>query len=192
MKSYRPNVAAILRRPDGKILVAERLDFKHAWQFPQGGVDKGEDLIAALYREVQEEVGLNRDLLEIVECRTGYRYGFPNEYLKKGKFCGQEQTYFLCDFLGEDSDIDITGRPREFRRWKWIKPKKFRLEWVPLFKRQVFKQVMRDFFGVKPKEHPRLKKVEIVPPPGVPKKPYRKLAKKIASGDLPTGGSTKP
>ncbi len=44
--SYRSNVAAILRRGDGKILVAERMNFKHAWQFPQGGVDKGEDLIA--------------------------------------------------------------------------------------------------------------------------------------------------
>ena len=191
MTSYRPNVAAILRRPDGKILIAERLNFKHAWQFPQGGVDKGEDLIAAMYREVEEEIGVPRDMLNIVECRTGYRYEFPNEYLKKGKFCGQEQTYFLCEFTGDDSVIDINQQPQEFRRWKWIKPKKFHLEWVPLFKQKVFRRVMRDFFGVKLREHPKLKKVEVVPPPGVPKKPYRKLAKKIAGGDLPAGGMKK-
>lgn len=182
MASYRPNVAAILRRPDGKILIAERFNFKHAWQFPQGGVDKGEDLIAAMYREVEEEIGVPPELLKIVECRTGYRYKFPNEYLKKGKFCGQEQSYFLCDFLGDKRVIDITGQPQEFRRWKWIKPKKFQLEWVPRFKQPVFRRVMRDFFGVKLRKHPKLKKVEIVPPPGVPKKPFRKLAKKIAAG----------
>ncbi len=189
MTSYRPNVAAILRRPDGKILIAERLDFKYAWQFPQGGVDKGEDLIAAMYREVGEEIGVTREMLKIVECRTGYRYEFPNEYLKKGKFCGQEQTYFLCEFTGDDKDINVNQQPQEFRRWKWIKPKKFRLEWVPLFKQKIFKQVMRDFFGVKLRKHPKLKKVEVVPPPGVPKKPYRRLAKKIASGDLSAGKS---
>ena len=178
--SYRTNVAAILRRSDGKILVAERMNFKHAWQFPQGGVDKGEDLIAAMYREVEEEVGVPRKLLKIVECRTGYRYKFPNEYLKKGKFCGQEQTYFLCDFLGDEDVIDLTREPREFRRWKWIKPKKFKIEWVPEFKRPVFRRVMRDFFGVKLRKKPmRRSKMIEVPPPGVPKKPFRKLAKKI-------------
>ena len=53
MSEYRPNVAAIMQRTDGKILVAERADVQDAWQFPQGGVDPGEDLLAALYREVE-------------------------------------------------------------------------------------------------------------------------------------------
>jgi putative (di)nucleoside polyphosphate hydrolase len=178
--SYRTNVAAILRSKDGKILVAERVNFKHAWQFPQGGVDKGEDLVAAMYREVQEEIGVAREFLKIVECRTGYRYKFPNHYLKKGKFCGQEQTYFLCDFLGKNSMIDLTRQPQEFRKWKWIKPKKFKIEWVPQFKQPVFRRVMRDFFGVRLRRKMAARKKMIeVPPPGVPKKPFRQLARKI-------------
>lgn len=183
MSSYRTNVAAILRRSDGKILVAERINFKHAWQFPQGGVDKGEDLIAAMYREVEEEIGVRPQQLRIVACRTGYRYKFPNEYLKKGKFCGQEQTYFLCDFIGCDADINVKQRPSEFSRWKWIKPKKFKLEWVPNFKHRVFRRVMNDFFGVTLRRHRRHRKDGVVPPPGVPKKPYRKRANKLASGN---------
>jgi putative (di)nucleoside polyphosphate hydrolase len=178
--SYRSNVAAILRRGDGKILVAERMNFKHAWQFPQGGVDKGEDLIAAMYREVEEELGVPREQLRLVECRTGYRYKFPNHYLKKGKFCGQEQTYFLCDFLGKNSVIDLKRQPQEFRKWKCIKPKKFNFEGVPEYKRPVFRRVMRDFFGIKlRKKITRRSKMIEVPPPGVPKKPFRKHAEKM-------------
>lgn len=147
---YRPNVAAILRRPeDGKILVAERSDFKGSWQFPQGGVDSGEDLIAALFREVEEEIGVSPELYRILECRTEYRYKFPNGRLKKGKWCGQVQTYFLCEYLGTDEDIDLNAHIPEFVRFKWIKPKKFNLAWVPKFKHPVFKRVLADFFGIK-------------------------------------------
>ncbi len=148
--SYRPNVAAILRKPkSGKILIGQRNDFKGSWQFPQGGVDKGEDLIAALYREVEEEVGIGRQLYDITACHTGYRYKFPNGHLKKGKFCGQEQTYFLCDFWGKKSDIKLDLHVREFSTAIWIHPSEFQLSWVPRFKRPVFKRVMQDFFGVK-------------------------------------------
>lgn len=149
MASYRPNVAAILRKPNGKIFVAERIDFRGSWQFPQGGVDAGEDLIAALYREVQEETGISRSDYKIVACRTGYRYKFPNGHLKKGLYCGQEQTYFLCDFHGDSSKIDLAHHTREFSDFKWIRPEKFKLKWIPRFKRRVFAAVMEDFFGVK-------------------------------------------
>ncbi|MDA7921522.1 RNA pyrophosphohydrolase [Verrucomicrobiales bacterium] len=149
MATYRPNVAAILRNPKtGKILVGERIDHKKSWQFPQGGVDKREDLISALYREVEEEIGVPRDLYTLVECRTDYRYKFPAGHLKKGKYCGQIQTYFLCDYHGTDKDFDLDAHVREFSQLKWIKPKKFRLWWVPRFKREVFRRVLRDFFGV--------------------------------------------
>ena len=133
MATYRSNVAAILQREDGKILVAERSDFPGSWGFPQGGVDEGEDLISALHREVEEEIGLSSDKYRLIGCRTGYRYKFPEGKLKKGKFCGQAQTYFLCAFEGEDSDIDLHAHIPEFRSWRWIRPQKFKLRWVPPF-----------------------------------------------------------
>lgn len=149
--SYRPNVAAVLQREDGRIFVAERVDYRGSWQFPQGGVDAGEDLLAALFREVWEEIGVPRDHYQIAAIRTGYRYKFPGGHLKKGLFCGQEQTYFLCRYLGANDEIDLAGHAREFSNYKWIKPEKFKLKWVPKFKRRVFRQVMKDFFGVIPK-----------------------------------------
>lgn len=149
MATYRNNVAAILRRPsNGKIFIAERASHPGSWQFPQGGVDRKEDLIAALYREVEEEIGVAPDLYKIVACRTGYRYKFPGGHLKKNRFCGQVQTYFLCDYFGEKDDIDLTGHVQEFINYKWIRPEKFNLAWVPSFKQPVFKRVFYDFFEV--------------------------------------------
>ena len=149
MATYRSNVAAILRDPaTGRIFIGERVDHPGSWQFPQGGVDSGEDLITALYREVEEEIGVRRGLYDLVACRSGYRYKFPKGKLKKGKYCGQNQTYFLCDFKGCDEDINLLTHEQEFSRFRWIEPPEFDLAWVPRFKRPVFVRVFRDFFGI--------------------------------------------
>ena len=149
MSAYRPNVAAILRKPkSGKILVCQRADHKWCWQFPQGGVDDGEDLIGALHREVEEEIGIASDRYDMISCRTGYRYQFPDGHLKKGIWCGQEQTYFLCDFQGKKSEIVFDTHVQEFLAAKWIHPLEFQLDWVPKFKRKVFRNVFIDFFGI--------------------------------------------
>jgi putative (di)nucleoside polyphosphate hydrolase len=60
MSRFRPNVAAILQREDGRILVGERADVPGAWQFPQGGVNEGEGSLEALERELEEEIGVGR------------------------------------------------------------------------------------------------------------------------------------
>jgi putative (di)nucleoside polyphosphate hydrolase len=145
---YRPNVAAILQRDDGKILVAERINIAGAWQFPQGGVDDGETADQALFRELQEEIGVRPDLLQIVSTRGGYRYAFPKGRLKYGIYGGQEQTYYLCRYSGNDADIDLKATHQEFSSFRWIEPQEFRLDWTPKFKRNVYRLVMRDFFGL--------------------------------------------
>jgi putative (di)nucleoside polyphosphate hydrolase len=145
---YRPNVAAILRDCEGRILIAERVGVSNAWQFPQGGVDDGEDLEVALYREVQEEIGVKKKLINIVQKRGGYRYPFPKGRLKYGVYGGQEQTYYLCDFLGSEKDIDLDQPGREFIRHRWIKPQDFQIKWVARFKQAVYVKVFRDFFDV--------------------------------------------
>ena len=146
MIEYRPNVAAILQNSEGKIFVGEREDIPGAWQFPQGGIDDGEAAEAALFREMEEEIGLESSHLQVLEAKGGYRYIFPDGRVKWGKYRGQEQVYFLCQFLGKDKDINIETKKPEFRKWKWIHPSDFELAWVPEFKREVYQQVMRDFF----------------------------------------------
>lgn len=143
---FRPNVAALLERATGEIFVAERLGMKGAWQFPQGGVDSGETLEQAFFREIEEEIGVRPELVEVLETRSGYRYAFPKNRLKYGIYGGQEQTYFRCRFLGTDADIRLDAHTQEFGRWRWIPPALFQLSWVPKFKREVYRQVFHDFY----------------------------------------------
>ena len=152
MLEYRPNVAILLVREDGRLLICERIKVKGAWQFPQGGVDEGETLEETLKREVEEEIGILPSSYDILEMRGGYRYVYPDNIKKKkrskGFFDGQEQTYFRCLLHDKNAKINIERKPREFRDVKWIEPSEFQLKWLPGFKREVYRKVMKDFFKV--------------------------------------------
>jgi len=143
---YQTNVAGILRKPDGRIFVGERLTISNAWQFPQGGVDAGETHEDAIRRELWEEIGVLADDYRIVQKRGPYYYLFPPGITKKGQH-GKEQYYFLCDYHGPDERFNVAQEHPEFRAWKWIDPADFRIEWLPEMKREVYRQVFQDFFG---------------------------------------------
>jgi len=145
---YRPNVAVILTNARDEIFVAERINIPGAWQFPQGGIDDGEDAETAMFREMAEEIGVQRDKVEILERRDGYRYAFAKGRLKYGIYGGQEQSYFRCRFKGQDSDVNLAATHQEFSHWRWIRPDEFQMKWVPKFKRAVYRQVFLDFFGL--------------------------------------------
>lgn len=150
MPKYRPNVAVILMNDEDRILVCERIDVAAAWQFPQGGVGKKEGLEEALEREVEEEIGLPPGSYAVVQSRGGYRYDFPSgiQRRRKKKWAGQEQTYFLCRLRPDAPPINLHGESPEFRACRWIAPEDFSLHWLPEFKREVYRNVMRDFFGL--------------------------------------------
>lgn len=152
MVRYRPNVAALVVNQQGMLLVCERANVPGAWQFPQGGVDPGESLREALHREIREEIGLSPGHYEVLGKREGYRYLYPPDVrsrkLRKHGSHGQEQTYFLIRLKAKAPEIDVNQKPREFRDHQWIKPEDFRIDWLPEFKRDVYREVMRDFFQV--------------------------------------------
>lgn len=145
---FRPNVAALLQR-EGKILICERVDFVGAWQFPQGGVDRGETFEEALERELGEELSLRRGDYRVLEQRGPYRYLLGNGRTKKG-YHGQEQQYFLAEFVAADTAINVNTAHPEFRSVRWIKPEEFQMRWLPKMKHEVYRAVLQDFFGVTP------------------------------------------
>ena len=144
---YRQNVAGILQRTDGRILICERLKEAGAWQFAQGGVNPGETLEQALAREMEEELSLRPDDYLVITHKAPYRYLFGKGRKKKG-FDGQEQTYFLTLMTCPETRINVITPHQEFQRARWIAPGDFDLCWLPDFKRAVYRAVLFDFFGI--------------------------------------------
>ncbi|HWB01972.1 MAG TPA: RNA pyrophosphohydrolase [Verrucomicrobiales bacterium] len=150
VEKFRPCVACLMVNEEGKLLICERRDFADSWQFPQGGRDFGETPRQALARELLEEISVSPSHYTVVEERGGYRYRFPVRHRRRGRYVGQQQIYFRCLFRGSDSLINLETKHPEFRSFRWIKPAEFDLRWLPEFKRSVYLNVMRDFFGVEP------------------------------------------
>lgn len=148
MAKYRPNVAAIIVNSRGEILVCERANHARSWQFPQGGVDKGESTLEALHREVWEEVGLKPKHYKVLEKKSGYKYLYAPKVQLKKKWDGQKQTYFLCQLKDSAPEIDLGKKNPEFSDYDWVRPEEFDEGWLPEFKLEVYREVMRDFFNV--------------------------------------------
>ena len=141
----RKGVGIVVLNNKNKVFVAKRIDNpQNFWQMPQGGVDQGEDFIAAAYRELEEETSIKKVKL-IKEIEGLISYQLPNHLLGKiwkGKYKGQEQKWFLMRFLGEDRDINIKTKKPEFLEWKWIELDEI-TELVVDFKLHVYKHLQK-------------------------------------------------
>jgi len=141
---YRPCVGIALINEDNKLFVGERIDNPGAWQMPQGGVDKGEDIEEAFYREMLEEIGTDKaDIIKI--HNKPLRYDLPPHLLGKlwnGKYGGQEQIWVAAKFTGSEEDINIKAyRYPEFRKWQWAKAQEM-LNLIVPFKKETYKEII--------------------------------------------------
>ncbi|MDE2561712.1 MAG: RNA pyrophosphohydrolase [Sphingomonadales bacterium] len=148
---YRPCAGLMLVNGDGRVFVGKRIDNKEgdAWQMPQGGIDDGEDFLAAAMRELREETGVADTLVTVLaESREEYFYDLPDELLGKlwkGKYRGQRQRWMLLRFTGAEADIRLDAhQPPEFCEYKWVMPEELPDLIVP-FKRRVYRQVLEEF-----------------------------------------------
>ena len=146
---YRRGVGVMLLNRDNKVWVGRRIDnTDEAWQMPQGGVDEGEEPWATALRELEEETGIPAYLVErVADCPERLKYDLPEELQGKlwgGKWKGQIQDWYLCRFLGRDSDVDIATSHPEFCDWKWVEPGRLPDMIVP-FKRQLYRRLLREF-----------------------------------------------
>ena len=144
---YRPCVGIVLIDARGMVFAGQRLDNPSpAWQMPQGGIDDGETPKTAAFRELWEETGVTRDMVQPLAKTHGWvTYDLPPDLLGKvwgGKYRGQRQKWFLFRFTGRDSDIRINSEHPEFSTWRWILADEMVDSIVP-FKRAVYDQIGR-------------------------------------------------
>jgi putative (di)nucleoside polyphosphate hydrolase len=147
-EGYRANVGIILMQADGRVFLGGRTGGR-GWQFPQGGIRRDEAFQDALYRELEEEVGLAADQVDLLgETRDWLRYRLPVKYRRRTRLplcVGQKQRWALLRFRGSDDAFrfDATDEPPEFERFRWAE------FWEPIrevvfFKRDVYRRALHE------------------------------------------------
>jgi len=144
---YRPNVGIVLCNTHNEVFWGKRIK-EHSWQFPQGGIDHGETPVAAMYRELREEVGLLPAHVRILgRTRDWLRYDVPSHWARRdwrGAYRGQKQIWFLLRLVGRDSDVclRVSAKP-EFDAWRW-NDYWIQLDSVIEFKREVYQKALSE------------------------------------------------
>ena len=146
-EGYRHGVGIILVNTKRQLFLAKRIG-KMAWQFPQGGMKENETPEQAMYRELNEEIGLKAEDVKVLSTtRRWLRYRLPERLIRhysKPICIGQKQKWFLLRLRSEDTRISLNngGRP-EFDGWRWVS------YWYPLgkvvsFKKDVYRRALKE------------------------------------------------
>ena len=123
-EGFRANVGIILCNTRRALLMGGRVG-QDGWQFPQGGMQAGETPLAAMYRELREEVGLEPDHVEVLGATTDWlRYRLPEQFVRRRSLpvcIGQKQRWFLLRLAADEAALrfDASGTP-EFDRLRWV------------------------------------------------------------------------
>lgn len=146
-KLYRPNVGLAVFHREGLVFLGKRAGAEgpYQWQMPQGGVDRGENVRDAAFRELEEEIGVRAEHAELLEETADWLYyEFPTDVRKKmkqrGRYLGQKQKWFAFRFKGRDADIRLDTHTPEFSDWRWA-PLETAPKLVIPFKRAIYEDV---------------------------------------------------
>jgi len=141
-------VGIILSNGEGRLFWGKRSGM-NAWQFPQGGIKRNESIEKAMYRELQEETGLESNHVKVIGITNKWlRYKLPRRYVRYNSppVCiGQKQKWYLLKLLVDESKVDLErSQTPEFDNWCWID------FWEPVskvvgFKRQVYRMALGYF-----------------------------------------------
>ena len=142
----RTGVGIIVLNNNNQVFVGKRKDNPgDKWQMPQGGVDKGEDFITAMRRELIEETSI-KNIKILKEIQNMYQYELPKNLVGviwRGKFRGQRQKWFITKFLGKDDEINLDTQHPEFIDWKWIDPQDLP-EVIVDFKKKLYLNLLKE------------------------------------------------
>lgn len=137
---FRANVGCVVTDGAGRVLVLRRCGRgAGSWQFPQGGIEEGEEPRDALARELAEEAGLAADALELVrEHPSWIAYELPRELRSAKVGLGQVQRWFVMRLRA-----GVAPRPDgvEFDAVEWVAPEEALARAVE-FRRAVYAEVL--------------------------------------------------
>ena len=142
----RTGVGVVVLNSENKVFVGKRADNPfNNWQMPQGGIEAEESLLKAMTRELVEETSI-KNIKILKEFDQWLEYELPENLLGKiwkGKYRGQKQKWFIVRFLGDDNEININTKHREFIDWQWVDIEKLP-ELIVLFKKHIYEQIVKE------------------------------------------------
>src|SRR5210317_596378 len=146
-EGYRHNVGIIVSNAQRKLLWARRIG-QDAWQFPQGGIRSHESPEDALFRELKEEIGLEKRHVTVLGCTQGWlRYDLPKRYVRHGTqpLCiGQKQIWYMLRLISSDKNLQMDlGEKPEFDNWRWV-DYWYPMEQVVSFKQEVYRNALEE------------------------------------------------
>ena len=153
-EGYRPCVGLALFNARGLVFIGRRANKNqrehvapgHAWQMPQGGIDKGEAPLEAARRELAEETNVTS--IELLAEAPGWlTYDLPVDIGKEawqGRWRGQAQKWFAFRLTGSEDEINILtpagGHKAEFDAWRWERLERT-VDLIIPFKQGVYREV---------------------------------------------------
>jgi len=142
---FRAGVGAVIADSRGRVLIGERRDHRGAWQFPQGGIEDGEEPEDAVFREIKEETGLvQRELRLVARHPQWLCYEVPRARRSWKTGLGQAQRWFLFR-LRKRTAPELAPHP-EFRRYSWVSFATA-VSRAVAFKRPVYRAVREHFLA---------------------------------------------
>ena len=145
-EGYRANVGIVITNDKDQVLLAKRYK-QDSWQLPQGGINQGETDVEALFRELNEEVGLESHHVSLIAKTPKWlRYDLPDYHIRRSQkpICvGQKQVWFLLRLISSEDNIKLDSHSDiEFDEWAWVD------YWHPIekvidFKKPIYEDMLK-------------------------------------------------
>lgn len=155
---YRQAASVVLLRSSSEgveVLLLHKPRKRDAWQLPQGGVEEGEDVRKAAFRELQEEAGIAQ-VTVLGQSREVYQYDFPASYrrFRPDNVRGQHIAYV---FAAVPSDVAVAVDHKEVDDFAWVSAAHFpryirRAAYLDLVRRLL--REAEQFFPLSPSSFP--------------------------------------
>lgn len=119
---FRKGVSALIMNNKNEFLLVNLESFEsHFFAIPGGGVEQGETLKEAVYRELDEELGVKQKHLQTVgQSNISVRFRFKVIKMNRDgiKYGGSERYFFGFNFIGDEKMI--IPKPGEVRSYNWV------------------------------------------------------------------------
>ena len=143
---YRKGVVGIIRNTKDEYLIVNLINYKsNEWSFPGGGKEENESYEGAVFREIKEEVNIDKqDLILIGQSKLPLKYNFPKELIESNKkigrnFIGQIKQQFLLEL--KNNDVNIKLQKSEINKYIWV-------QYEDLYKYLIFFNLLENTLAV--------------------------------------------